>query len=131
MYIYLDENNYVYGYGSEYEPHSIEVLSIPTEVMQYLGAYKYNLEENTYILDENRLSYMNLNHERADEIDQLMNWFEWYDQQCAQYQRAQRLGIDFDQDIDELDTQARENAQKIAKLRELMAEPYSPNEIEG
>ena len=130
MYIYLDENNYVTGYGSEYEPRSIEVLSIPGEVVQYLGAYKYDLDTNTYTPDQSKINYLVTNHERNTEIDQLMAWFEWYDQQCAQYLRAQRLGLAFDKDIEELDEQARTNAQRISELRELVAVPYV-EEIEG
>lgn len=125
MYIYLDENSYVYGYGSEYEPGSIEVLSIPNEVGQYLGAYQYDLNTNTYTPNQHKIDYLVVNQERNTEIDQLLDWFEWYDQQCAQYLRAQRLGIDFDKDIDELDAQARTNAQRISELRELVAIPYT------
>ena len=51
------------------------------------------------------------------ELTELELWFNWYDNQVAQYNRCQRLGIGFDKDINELDNQAKVNQERIAELR--------------
>ena len=116
MYIYLDEKGYVYGYGSEYEENSFEVFSIPEEVDDFLGCYKY--ENREYILDENRKNYILSLKEAEREIDEIEEWFSWYDKQNSQYQRSLRLKKGFNKDMDSLDKLAEENAARIKKLRE-------------
>ena len=51
------------------------------------------------------------------ELYSLLKWFEEYDKQVMQYQRCKRLGIEFDKDINELDTQAKANAERITEIR--------------
>ncbi|MBR4003018.1 MAG: hypothetical protein IKI95_02990, partial [Clostridia bacterium] len=58
--------------------------------------------------------------ELQKELVELENWFKWYDNQVAQYNRCQRLGIEFDKDINELDNQAKTNQERIAQLRALI-----------
>ena len=53
------------------------------------------------------------------ELYELETWFTWYDNQVAQYNRCQRLGIEFDKDINELDNQAKVNQERIAEIRVL------------
>ena len=53
------------------------------------------------------------------ELFELETWFKWYDNQVAQYNRCQRLGIEFDKDINELDNQAKINQERIAEIRAL------------
>ena len=50
------------------------------------------------------------------EQQELLKWIEYYDKQVMQYNRCQRLGIEFDKDISELDNQANINQ---ARLREI------------
>lgn len=123
MYIYYDENNYVYGYGSEYEERSILVDFVPEEVSRWLGCYKY--EDGEYILNENRKAWLEQHEAYESELNSLEQWFEWYDQQNIQYQRSVRLNIEFDRDIEELDAQAVLNSQRIAELRKALAEQYN------
>lgn len=123
MYIYYDENNYVIGYGSELEERSIEVESVPEEVDRYLGCYY--LENGNYVLNENRKNWVEQMWSAESELNDLNAWFTWYDEQCIQYQRAIRLGLEFDKNIEELDAQAVTNAARIKELRAFMSTPYS------
>jgi hypothetical protein len=50
------------------------------------------------------------------ELKEINLWFTWYDNQVAQYNRSQRLGIEFDRDINELDNEA---TQKQLRIREI------------
>ena len=122
MYIYLDEKGYVYGYGSEYEENSYEVPFVPEEVDTFLGCYKY--ENGEYILDENRKAYILQTQAYERELVSLQDWFKWYDEQTVQYQRAQRLGMSFNRNIEELDKQAVENAKQITAIRKYLEQGY-------
>ena len=122
MYIYLDEKGYVYGYGSEYEENSFEVPFVPEEVDAFLGCYKY--ENGEYLLDENRKAYILQMQAYEKDLISLQDWFKWYDEQCIQYQRAQRLGTSFNRNIEELDNQAVENAKQITAIRKYLEQGY-------
>ena len=122
MYIYLDEKGYVYGYGSEYEENSFEVPFVSEEVDAFLGCYKY--ENGEYILEENRKAYILQTQAYEKELVSLQDWFKWYDEQCIQYQRAQRLGMSFNRNIEELDNQAVENAKQITAIRKYLEQGY-------
>lgn len=54
------------------------------------------------------------------ELQELDNWFNWYDNQVSQYNRCQRRGIEFDKDINELDQQAKITQERIAEIRSLL-----------
>ena len=51
------------------------------------------------------------------ELIDLYKWFEEYDNQVKQYNRCQRLGIEYDKDIKQLDNQAKVNADRITEIR--------------
>jgi len=123
MFIYLDENDYVYGYGSQPTEKSFEVEELPEDILENLGSYKYI--DNEFVLDEEKRNHTLSFKEMQSELYQLEEWFKWYDQQVIQYQRAMRLGIEFDKDINELDAQAVETAARIKELRAFMGTPYS------
>ena len=131
MYIYLDNNGYVYGYGSDYEEGSYKIDEIPPEVDQYLGAYKFNTETFEFEVDEDKKNWKDQLMQKERELDLLIQWFNWYDQQYIQWQRAQRLNLSFNQDMQALDEEAVVNAQKILEYRTFLATPYTPNEVEG
>lgn len=52
------------------------------------------------------------------ELETLLSWFDWYDQQCMQYQRSQRMGVSWEGNIDDLDAQAVIKAHRINEIRE-------------
>lgn len=131
MYIYLDENGYIYGYGSDYEEGSYKIDEIPSEVDRYLGAYKFNTETFEFEADEDKKNWKDQLIQKERELTQLTQWFNWYDQQYIQWQRAQRLNLPFNQDMQALDEEAVINAQKILEYRAFLATPYTPNEVEG
>lgn len=54
------------------------------------------------------------------ELYELEQWFNNYDLQVKQYERATRLGETFDKDIKMLDNEAREKASRVKELRKLL-----------
>lgn len=67
---------------------------------------KYNLRKNKGILEK--------------ELQEIGTWFTEYDNQVKQYERCQRLGIEYDKDINELDNQAKVNQERIREIRSLL-----------
>lgn len=55
-----------------------------------------------------------------NELNILIDWFNEYDNQVKQYERCQRLGVEFNKSIEELDTQATINQKRIANIRILL-----------
>lgn len=55
-----------------------------------------------------------------NELAELEIWFNEYDNQVKQYSRCLRLGLEFDKDINELDNQAKTNAERITEIRNLL-----------
>lgn len=51
------------------------------------------------------------------ELETLLSWFDWYDQQCMQYQRSQRMQAQWDGDIESLDTEAVTKSARIVMIR--------------
>lgn len=120
MYIYIDENNYVYGYGSEQIENSIEVESIPKEVDDYLGAYK--LIDDEYVVDQERVDYLIFLNDTEVELVQVSRWLtEDYIAQITMYERQKRQGKDVDAIINELDSQYDVYAELKESLLERLA----------
>lgn len=57
-----------------------------------------------------------------NELNKLYTWFNKYDNQVKQYERCQRLDIEFDKDISQLDTQATINQKRISEIRNILKE---------
>lgn len=127
MKLILDEKNNVLGYITHGDVEGAVDTPFEPDVFQYdCTFYKYN--ENELILDVSKITDMQLSDIKEkrtqplkDEIDELIEWFSWYDNQVNQYQRCVRLGVEFDQDIDELDNQAKIKQERIRELRNTLA----------
>lgn len=54
------------------------------------------------------------------ELNELLKWFEEYDNQVKQYERCTRLNIEYDKDINAFDIQAEKNAKRITEIRNML-----------
>lgn len=125
MYIYLDKDGYVYGYGSDPEENSFEVDSVPYEVDQSLGAYFYDPETGKYTADDEKIAWLQGLISAEREADQIQRWFTEYDATISKLLREQRLGIKSrGATIDELDAEAMKNASRLEELKTIMETPY-------
>ena len=123
VYLYVNDKDYIYGYGSEKEEDSVLWEgNFPSEFDTYLGCYKYN--NGNFILDEAKRQYLVNCDLYTNEGNEIINWFTWYDQQIAQYTRCQRLGIPFDRDIEELDAEASIKQLRLAEIKTYLNTPY-------
>lgn len=71
---------------------------------------KYNQRKNNEVKEQ----------ELQQELNSLYEWFNEYDNQIKQYERCQRLGIEFDKNIEKLDNQATINQKRIAEIRQIL-----------
>lgn len=126
--VIIDEEGYWTGMACEIGKfeNGIDVERLPNET-DIIKQRAYRLENYTWNFDKDRyqelLQQENQKYiidEAEKELQILLNWFEEYDNQVRQYQRCQRLGIEFDKDINKLDNQAKENSARITELRKLL-----------
>ena len=90
----------------------VEII-IDTQYKPFVEAYDEFEDIKIYIpFNEQELA--------QTELQELENWFNYYDLQAIQYSRAIRLGLSFDKDINVLDSQAIEKACRIKELRGLI-----------
>lgn len=75
-------------------------------------------EDLTFNLD--KYNKRKRNYALQDELTTLLLWFNEYDNQTKQYNRCQRLGIEYDKDINELDNQAKAKAERITEIRKIL-----------
>lgn len=94
----------------EYVPY-IKEYEEKEEILIYIPYTKEELlkKENEKIKDKH-----------FEEMAKLEQWFNNYDLQVKQYERATRLGETFDKDIKMLDNEAREKASRVKELRKLL-----------
>ena len=93
----------------------------------FIVTYNHNMGLRIEETEEGLFAYEKTQEELEEialrqELAQLLTWFEEYDNQVKQYERCQRLGIEFDKDIVELDNQAKANAERIAEIRKSIKE---------
>ena len=101
-----------------------------------LGSYRYqkieltdeefaNVQVDDFVVDETsgliyfstELQEKRLAREKElAELPELYQWFTYYDNQIAQYNRCLRLNVEFDKDITELDAEA---SRKQLRIREI------------
>lgn len=85
--------------------------------VKYQPAHEEEVDVLVYIpYTENELTKINA----ENEIAELIQWFEEYDNQIKQYERCIRLDIDFDKDIRILDKEANNKQLRIRELREIL-----------
>lgn len=120
MKIKFDANKYVEGYvESPFDMDgAIEFFGEVPEDFSAETCRFYKLVDDELVLDSDKqtahINKLVLNGELSD----LYTWFDWYDNQVAQYNRALRLGEPFDKDINILDAEAAQKQVRIRAIRE-------------
>ena len=124
MKIKIDENNYITAYAVIGDVgESIEV-NFGVEAFEDLPCFLYKYENGNIVLDENKKAeYLNEQEKlnKADniqvQIDEVSIWLDEYDQKYKEYERCQRFGLEFEEDIDVLNAQASEKHSLMIKLK--------------
>lgn len=120
LYLQINEAGYITGWASMGKiENGIEVDPALERLLDasIMGCQKY--ESGRIVTDKELLAAKDKAVETSAEIIEIKSWFDWYDNQISQYQRAVRRGEEFDQDIAVLDAMA---ALKQKRLRELLSE---------
>lgn len=133
MVIQIDNQGYVTSYAAVGGfANGIEIGTAPDGFAENYAGYRY--ESGGLVFDEAHFESLQTANARREAIEAeeggILQWFEWYDAQVKQYERAQRLaeaGVQpdppavtaFNHSMAELDAQAARNH---ARLRELDAQ---------
>ena len=120
--IYFNNDGWVcerYPYNLIKGENFLEVDDITFE--KTLSAPKYfawKVVNGVVVLEryENELTSDILNKE----LQELLEWFEWYDIQICQFNRSVRQNIPFDKNIQELDMQAISKANRINEIKQIV-----------
>ena len=105
-YLNYDKNNNIVGYSNCLNTgDDFECREVSKEIyMDYIETLKIPTSQELL----------------KQELVELENWFDEYDNQVKQYNRCQRMGIAYDKDIAELDNQAKVNAERITEIRNIL-----------
>ncbi|MGI6162029.1 MAG: hypothetical protein ACOYJD_08355 [Christensenellales bacterium] len=78
----------------------------------------YRMENGKLVLDKEMKERCLHKAALMEELEGLYSWFGEYDSQVMQFWREQRMGGEYDKDIQLLDAKARENQLRIRKIKE-------------
>ena len=118
LYLQIDNEGYITGWASMgMIENGIEVESDLIDMLapSLMGCQKYI--DGSIVMDNERKEEKEADSRVDEEICEIKEWFAEYDNQIRQYQRAIRLGIVFDKDIELLDCEAEK---KQIRIRELL-----------
>ena len=126
MKINFDESDHVANFaddsiypGSDVENSVDYIGAVPDDFNEHFRYYKRSSQAPDFdlVLDDEKLTAAPNIEALQTELSELYEWFIWYDEQTAQYQRCLRLGEEFDEDITELDAQAKTKQLRIREIR--------------
>lgn len=119
MTIQLNENNYVVGFSTANTMKGVEYNGEYSDFFLENSMY-YKYENEELIFDEEKYNEEMARTEaikaKNAEISEIKAWFVEYDMQVIQYMRSVALEEDFDKDIMELHTIAKEKAIRLKEL---------------
>ena len=106
--------------SAPYNYKVVEVGTIPEDCIytdfDYLG--------EIYVFNSAKYAQRKAIPQAEDELNSLIEWFEWYDRQVQEYARCQRLGIEYTNTLGltltELDNLAEEKKARINELRQII-----------
>lgn len=117
MYIQIDKNKNVTGYSPTEMSDAVEYDGELPEDFQE-NCRMYRLVNGKLIFDEDKQSAAEQRESLQNELNEIHEWFTWYDNQVAQYLRCVRIGEEFNKDIHALDEEAN---LKQSRIREIQA----------
>lgn len=124
MKIQLDENNYITAYATVGDIENSIDVEVEEKIFNDNPCFLYKYENDHIVLDENKKAeYLHEQEKlnKADniqiQIDEVSMWLDEYDQKYKEYERCQRFGLEFEEDIDVLNEQASEKQSLMIKLK--------------
>ena len=117
LYLQQNEDGYITGWASMGSiENGIEVDCALKDLLDpvLMGCQRYI--NGTIVTDIERKEAKEAATRADEEIREIEEWFSEYDNQICQYQRAMRLRMTFDKDIEELDCEAEKKQMRIREL---------------
>ena len=117
LYLQIDNEGFITGWASMgMIENGTEVKSALADMLDpaLIGCQRYI--DGSIVTDIERKEAKEAATRADEEIREIEEWFSEYDNQICQYQRAMRLGMTFDKDIEELDCEAEKKQMRIREL---------------
>lgn len=108
--------------SAPYNYKLVEVGNVPEDC-----AYSdFDIVDNIYVFNQSKYNKRKNIPIIQEELNTLIEWFNWYDRQMQEYARCQRLGLDYYNtdglSIGQLDELAEKNKARINELRNKIKE---------
>lgn len=123
MKIQIDDNNYIVGYATVGNVTDGIEVSYNESIFEH-GFEFYRYENGEIVFDEEKYDKFIQNEEKQSQIEELKTqieeldeWLKNYDSEYATYERCKRLGIVYDGDIDNLNSEAVEKQNMCNELK--------------
>lgn len=103
----------------QFDSEKENIIDVPDDILEQIG-------ETKQYVDGEFIDYIPKEF-YENQINEINEWFKLYDNQVLQYNRCQRLEIEYDEkygSIEELDKLATENAKKLNELNKKINEEY-------
>lgn len=124
MKIQLDENNYITAYATIGDIENSIDVEVEEKIFNDNPCFLYKYENGNIVLDENKKAEYLKEQEKLNksdniqvQIDEVSMWLDEYDQKYKEYERCQRFGLEFEEDIDVLNAQASGKQSLMIKLK--------------
>lgn len=121
LYLQINEAGYITGWASMGNIENgieVDVSLVDSLDSSLVGCQKY--VDGKIVTDSDLVTVKETTKSASIEIAEIKEWFAWYDNQVCQYERAKRLGVEFDKNIADLDAEAAEKQVRIRELQNTM-----------
>ncbi|WP_294468629.1 DUF2977 domain-containing protein [uncultured Anaerofustis sp.] len=124
MKIKIDENNYITAYAVIGDVEDSIDINAEENIFNDNPCFLYKYENGSIALDENKKAEYLKEQEKLNkiesiqlQIDEVSMWLNNYDEKYKEYERCQRFGLEFEGDIDVLNSQASEKQSMLIDLK--------------
>ena len=124
MKIQLDDNNYISAYAVVGDIENSIDVDFGSDIFGENPCFLYQYKNGKVVLDKTKKTAYEKEKETAEkkeeinqEIDSIVLWFENYDKKYKEYERCQRFGLEFNEDIKKLNKQAKEQQVLLLNLK--------------
>ena len=121
LYLQINEAGYITGWASMGNIENgveVDAKLVDSLDSSLMGCQKYVYGK--IVTDSDLVTVKETTKSASVEIAEIKEWFAWYDNQVCQYERAKRLGVEFDKNIADLDAEAAEKQVRIRELQNMM-----------
>lgn len=124
MKIQLDDNNYITAYAIVGDIENSIDVDFDSDIFGENPCFLYRYKNGKVVLDKAKKTAYKKEKETAEkkeeinqEIDSIVLWFEDYDEKYKEYERCQRFGLEYTENIEVLNEEAKQKQLLLLELK--------------